>query len=103
MLMKAMKTAAKSAKKAKPAAKAAPKKFNKGGDVTESIFERSLREREEAAGLRDKRAAKPAAKAASVPETSQYNGKQFQMSAERKAKQKLENDRKLKAHFSKKD
>jgi hypothetical protein len=93
----------KPAKKAVAAKKAAPKKFNKGGDVTETIFERSLREREEAAGLREKRAAKPATKAASAPETGQYNGKQFQMSAERKAKQKLENERKMKAHFSNKD
>jgi hypothetical protein len=93
----------KPAKKAVAAKKVAPKKFNKGGDVTETIFERSLREREEAAGLREKRAAKPAAKAASAPETGQYNGRQFQMSAERKAKQKLENERKMKAHFSNKD
>ena len=90
--------ATKPAKKA-AAKKTAPKKYNNGGAVkkTESIFERSLREREEAAGLR----AKPAAKAASAPETSQYAGKKFQMSAEAKAAQEKRNKEVFERHNKK--
>lgn len=90
--------ATKPAKKA-AAKKTAPKKYNTGGAVkkTENIFERSLREREEAAGTR----AKPAAKAASAPETGQYNGRKFQMSAERKAEQEKRNKALFESHNKK--
>jgi hypothetical protein len=83
-----------------------PKKFNSGGDVkgglrSSTIMSNALQKRMEEAGVNEPVLTK--AKAASAPETGQYNGKKFQMSAERKAKQEEERKRLMKKHFRNED
>lgn len=93
--------ATKPAKKA-VAKKAAPKKYNSGGDVktgydkgirARTVMSDAVRRRMEESGLEEPMLTKKTPVKAA--ETSQYAGKKFQVSAERKAKQEAEKKRLL--------
>lgn len=81
------------------------KKYNTGGDVEKTGYDKGIkartvmsdavRRRMEESGLEEPMLtkAKPKAQPASGVDTGQYNGKRFQVSAERKAKQEAEKKR----------
>lgn len=84
------------------------KKYNTGGDVktglekgirSATILSRAHERRMEENDLAEPYLTKRTS--AKDEQTSQYAGKKFQMSAERKAKQDAENRKKLKEHFEK--